>query len=233
MTPLYALFVLPGFEIDDIQIRDDVVRVKAHSISIESCCSYCDKTSDKRHSVYERKPQDLSLSGKHVRLHLTVQRYFCHNERCAHRTFAERIPEIVPFKGRRTASLTKVLRQVAFEVSAEVAARMLSYLGIKVSGDTVLRVVRRTTIGTVTTPRVLGVDDWAMKKGRVYGTILVDQETGRVVELLPDRKAATVEKWLLDHPGVEIVTRDRSHEYKAGIDAGRTPKKPRLLETAS
>jgi len=96
----------------------------------------------------------------------------------------------------------------------------LSYLGIKVSGDTVLRVVRRTTIGTVTTPRVLGVDDWAMRKGRVYGTILVDQETGRVVELLPDRTAATVEKWLLDHPGVEIVTRDRSHEYKAGIDAG-------------
>jgi transposase len=126
----------------------------------------------------------------------------------------------VPFKARRTTKLTQVLRQVAFAVSAEVAARVLSYLNIQVSGDTVLRVLRNTTMPPVTTPRVLGVDDWAMKKGRIYGTILVDQEAHQVIELLPDRSADTLEKWLQNHPGIEIVTRDRSHEYKVGIDAG-------------
>jgi transposase len=130
MTPLYALLVLPGFEVEGIQIEDDLVWVKAYSISTEAQCPYCGVLSTKRHSAYERKPQGLTLSGRCVRLCLTVQRYFCHNPQCAHRTFAERIPEIVPFKGRRTASLTGVLRQVAFEVSAEVAARVLNYLHI-------------------------------------------------------------------------------------------------------
>lgn len=220
MRSLYAVFVLPGFEIEGIHITEDVVSVNAYSISTEASCPYCGKPSAKRHSAYERKPQDLPLSGKHVRLYLTVQRYFCHNPKCDHQTFAERIPAIVPFKGRRTTSLTEILRQVAFEVSAEVAARVLSYLKIQASGDTLLRVVRRTAMPPVTAPRILGVDDWAVKKGQVYGTILVDQEAHQVVDLLPDRSAETLEQWLRNHPGVEIVTRDRSHEYKVGIDMG-------------
>ena len=220
MTSVYALFGLPGFEVAGIQIEGDIVWVNANSTSTEAHCPYCDVLATKRHSAYERKPQDLPLSGKQGRLCLTVQRYFCHNPKCDHRTFAERIPAIVPFMGRRTTNLTKVLRQVAFEVSGEVAARVLNYLNIQLSGDTVLRIVRNTTLPPVTTPRVLGVDDWAMKKGQSYGTILVDQEAHQVIELLPDRRAETLETWLRDHPGVEMVTRDRSHEYKAGIDVG-------------
>jgi transposase len=220
MISLCTLFALPGFEVDGIQIEDNLVCVKAYSTNNEACCPYCGTPSTKRHSTYERKPQDLPWSGKHVRLYLTVQRYFCHHPQCDHQTFAERIPAIVPLMGRRTTSLTEVLRQVAFDTSAEVAARVLGYLSIQVSGDTILRIVRNTTMSPVTTPRVLGVDDWAMKKGQVYGTILVDHEAHQVIDMLPDRRAETLEQWLQDHPGVEIIIRDRSHEYKAGIDAG-------------
>ena len=122
--------------------------------------------------------------------------------------------------------MTTYLRQVAFVVGGEAGARLLHAVGILVSPDTLLRLIRNTPEPEVKTPRVLGVDDWAKRRGRLqriaprkghsYGTILVDLETQKPVDLLPDRKAASLEAWLKEHPGVEIISRDRSKEYIKG-----------------
>jgi transposase len=108
------------------------------------------------------------------------------------------------------------------EVGAEVAHRLLRYLQMHVSGDTLLRILRR--FGQVhksnTNARVIGVDDWAFKRGRTYGTIIVNLETHHVIDLLPDRTAETLATWLQAHPKIEIVARDRSSDYSAGICQG-------------
>lgn len=90
-----------------------------------------------------------------------------------------------------------------------------------VSADTVLRIVRLTILPEASAARVVGVDDWAYRKGQVYGTILVDLETHKPIDLLPGRSAETLKMWLDAHPEVQLVARDRSKEYKAGIDASR------------
>jgi transposase len=142
------------------------------------------------------------------------------NPACEHTTFAERIPDTVQFFARRTNWLTELLQLLAFEMSAEAVARVAEQLKVEISPDTILRLVRTTTITEAENVRVLGVDDWALKKGQNYGTILIDLEKRRPIDLLPDRTKETLQDWLQQHPGVEIVTRDRSFEYRLGINAG-------------
>ena len=135
-------------------------------------------------------------------------------------TFAEQFPALLAPRARRTACLAKDQQRVAFEVSVESGARILGWLKMAVSPDTLLRLVRRVPEPMIDTPRVLGVDDWAMKKRCSYGTMLVDLETQQVIDLLPDRKAETLETWLKDHAGVEVISRDRGREYIKGASDG-------------
>jgi transposase len=158
--------------------------------------------------------------GQAVRLHLWVKRFCCLNTTCSQKTFVEQFPDWLPAYARRTTQLTDLLRRVAFEVRAETAHRLLKYFQIAASGDTLLRIIRQTRQVSTGFPRIIGVDDWALKKGRSYGTLVVDLEQHRPLDLLLERTSAVVAEWLQQHPGIEIVTRDRSTEYAAGIAAG-------------
>ena len=209
-------------------VEDRQLRIKAKSTAISGYCPNCQTKSIKLHGWHHRAPQDLPCIGESVRLELTVRRFCCANKQCAQKTFVERFPGWLPTYARRTTRLTDVVRQIGFEVGGESGARFLKYLQIMASGDTVLRVVRQTASAVSDELRVIGVDDWAIKKGRSYGTIIVNLETHRVVELLPDRTAETVAQWLQDHPDVEIITRDRSTEYANGIREGA----PQALQVA-
>jgi transposase len=213
-------FTLPGFKIDQVDERSGALVIHAHSLARAAICPCCGHLSRRVHCHYTRSPRDLPCNGRRVQLVLGVRRFRCSNDWCQRQTFVERIPRLVPVHGQRTVRLTTVLQAITFEVSAEAGSRITEYLNMSISADTLLRILRHTFQEPVPTPHVLGVDDWAFKKGNRYGTLLVDLEQHRPIDLLPDRTTETLTAWLKAHPGIELVSRDRSNEYIAAIAIG-------------
>ena len=205
--------------IESVQMHANSVDVFARRNATDAICPSCDSLSRKTHSHYQRHPHDLPCFGFRVRLHLTVRRFFCGNGQCRRRTFAEPFPGLLHQRSRRTHRLSRQQLSVAFAVSAEQGRRLLRLLAMPISGDTLIGDIRRAPDVAVETPRVLGIDDWARRRGQTYGTILVDLESGRPVDLLNSRQAEAVTGWLLAHPGVEIVSRDRGKEYVSAVTA--------------
>jgi len=138
---------------------------------------------------------------------------------CHRKIFAERLPEVAPAHARRSDRLTEALRSIALGCGGEGGSRLAERLGMAVSPDTLLRLIRRRPSPSAPTPRVLGVDDWAFRRGQRYGTILCDLESHRVVDLLPERSAESFRAWLGNHPGIEIISRDRGDYYIKGATA--------------
>jgi len=207
-------------ELAAVAIEETAIVLTVRSTQATVRCPDCREPSQRVHSHYQRTAADLPCAERRVRLDVCVRRLFCDNASCQRRTFAERFPPLlVPF-ARRTGRLAAQQRQVGMDLGGEAGARLLSRMAMPTSGDTVLRLVRDTPSATPPQPRVLGIDDWAWRKGHSYGTILVDLERHRPVDLLPDRTAELVEKWLQEHPGVEIVSRDRAPAYIEGIRRG-------------
>lgn len=126
---------------------------------------------------------------------------------------------MAPF-ARRTRRLGKALTRIGVALGGEAGARLARGLAMPVSGDTLLRLVRSQPIPVAESPRVVGVDDWALRKGRTYATIVVDLERRRVVDLLADRSADTLAAWRRKHPGIGVVARDRSTEYARAASMG-------------
>jgi transposase/predicted transcriptional regulator len=194
--------------------------VTAHGSQKSASCPLCGTQATRIHGYYHRNPADLPCGGYTIKFDLTVPRFFCDNEACDRQTFAAIFPTWVSRYARRTVRLKEQQREVGFAVSAEQGARLLPKLHMETSPDTLIRLVRNAPEPTAQTPRVLGVDDWAKRKGQTYGTILVDLEQHRVVDLLDERSAESLAQWLQAHPGVEIICRDRGTEYAEGAARG-------------
>jgi len=155
-----------------------------------------------------------------VVLDIQVRRFFCGNRRCRRVIFAERLPQLVAPHGRRTLAQHTLLLDLACALGGQAGARLARRQGLHTSRATLLRLIARAPLPPVGTPRVLGVDDWSQRRGRTYGTILVDEEQRRPIELLQDRTAATLAGWLEAHPSIQVLTRDRSTAYAEGAARG-------------
>jgi transposase len=187
-----------------IIVEGATVLLEAEGAAPRVRCPSCGAESGRRHDHYTRRPLDLPWRGTVVRLVVRVRRFTCPNPGCARRTFAEDLGAGVRRRARRTGDADAALLAVGRALGGRAGARLASAAGLPVGRDALLRLLRRSPTGEAPTPRVLGVDDLALRRGTSYATLLVDLEARRPVDLLAGREAAPLAAWLTAHPGVGV-----------------------------
>ena len=207
-------------KIEQINV-DETLTVLISSTEATATCTSCDTQATSIHSRYQRQLSDLPVSGYRVILLVEVRRFFCQNPSCPRKTFAEAFPLLTKPHAQRTNRLERALEHLGLALGGEMGARVGARLGLPSSPASLLRLLHTIKPPAPTSPAtIIGIDDWAYKRRRRYGTLICDLETGKPIDLLPDRSVQTVRTWLQEHPEVEIISRDRWSEYATAAQQG-------------
>ncbi|MBB4930684.1 transposase [Lipingzhangella halophila] len=209
---------ITSFEADDV---GNVLSIEAESLTTEASCPDCGASSRRIHGTYQRHPADLPAAGRAVRLRLRVRRFCCTHPTCSRRTFVEQVPGLTRRHGRWTERLRIALAATGLALAGRAAARLLTgHLAVPISRSTLLRQVLSLPEPQPPSPRVVGVDEFAFRKGQVYATALIEATTGKRVDVIEGRGAEAVADRLRRHPGVEVVCRDGSRVYAQAAAGG-------------
>ncbi len=228
-----------GLDVGRVEIAVDRITAVARSPAKTSLCPSCGGVSARIHGRYQRTLVDLPAHGRRVEIKLTVRRFRCPRPNCSTKIFAERLDESItaPF-GRRTTRMESVVHRLGLAIGGRPGHDLAERLAIPVSKDTLLRTVRRRVCYPMWPLRVVGIDDWAWRRGCRYGTIVCDLEQRRIVALPPDCQSETTAAWLRAHPDIAIVSRDRGAGYieaasKGAPQAVQVADRWHLVENAS
>jgi transposase len=228
---VFSLSLLLPFDtlkLDAVQTAEPGLTIMVASTVKDAACPDCQTLSSRVHSRYTRTVADLPWAGFSLVLRLLTRRFFCDLSGCSRKTFAEPFGPALPSYARRTLRLTNRLRAIAFATTGQGGARLAHEMAMPISPSTLLRLMHASPPTPRPEPQAVGLDDWAWKKGRTYGTICVDLDRHQPIDLLPERSPELVAAWLKTHPEIEVITRDRGHPYIEGATRGA----PQALQVA-
>src|SRR5260370_34031033 len=202
-----------GMIMGQVEITPTQLTVEVISTQSSAHCPGCGTPSDAIHCQYQRTVRDVPCGGRSVVLRLCVRKFVCRASTCQRKVFAERLPDLVQPWARISNRLLEELKAIGLSASAEVSERLTPRLGMKVKAPTLLRYLRTIKDPPRADVTVLGIDDFAMRCGDKYGTILINIETSRPLDLLPDRTAEAVKPWLASHQEIQVVSRQRASAF--------------------
>ena len=211
------LVCFPKFRINKIEHNSSAIKIFASIKSKRSQCPVCGTFSTSVHDTYTRKLADLSAFQNSATILLRTRKFKCKNLTCNRKVFSEQTTHIKRYS-RRTARASSILDTLSIELTGKLGSLLSKQLLLPVSTSTVTRIALKQKLPEIIQPIVLGIDDWAFRKGVSYGTILIDMETSRPIELLASRESADLKEWLKKYPNVKIVTRDRAGSYSSAIN---------------
>lgn len=212
---LNSFFPEDALQLTKVEQTEGTIQIYLKSKTKSCVCPKCGQATEQYHGTYVRHVQDLPVLGKNVQLHIRAHEYKCTNTECNTSTIVENFNGFLNYYSRMTERCADFICSLASETSCEGCSRICKELGIKISGDTVIRLLlkRYQAIENDFMGDKIGIDDFAYKKRHTYGTIIVDEETHNPITLLDGRDGISLRKWLKNNKQIKVVTRDRASAY--------------------